>query len=328
MLSILVSVLPVFLFLGALIFLDSYKLVPIRSVLVTILAGCVVTVPAFLLNILALDRIGVDPLTLARYGAPVLEEALKSVYVVYLLRRKRIGFVVDAAIYGFAVGAGFSFIENLYYLESLPDQHLLLWVSRGLGTAVMHGGTTAMFALITKSITDRASNLRLSLMLPGLGVAIVMHSFYNHFVLSPLVPTAVLLVLLPVVFHQSEKSTKKWLGVGMDTDMQLLEMITGGDMALTKIGQYFLTLQQQFQGEIIADMICLVRLHTELAIRAKGILMMRSAGFEAPLGPDVKEKFDELKYLQKSIGKTGQMALSPVLHMSNRDLWQIYMLGG
>src|SRR5258706_12168640 len=129
-------------------FLDSYKLVPIRSVLLTILAGCVVTVPAFLLNKIALGQFGLDPSTYARYGAPVLEEALKSIYLIYLLKRKRIGFVVDAAIYGFAIGAGFSFIENLYYLEALPDQHLLLWVSRGLGTAVMHGGTTAMFALI------------------------------------------------------------------------------------------------------------------------------------------------------------------------------------
>src|SRR5436309_2591606 len=147
-------------------FLDSYKLVPIRSVLLTILAGCVATVPAFFLNRIALGGFGLDPLAHSLYVAPVLEESLKSIYLVYLLRRKRIGFVVDAAIYGFAIGAGFSFIENLYYLGSLPGQHLLLWVGRGVGTAVMHGGTTAMFALITKSITDRASTLKFPLMLP------------------------------------------------------------------------------------------------------------------------------------------------------------------
>ena len=75
-------------------------------------------------------------------------------------------------------------------------------------------------------------------------------------------------------------------------------------------------------------MICLVRLHTELAIRAKGVLMMRSAGFNPPSGPELPEKFAELKYLQKNIGKTGQLALAPLLHMSSRDLWQIHMLRG
>lgn len=328
MLSSLLSLLPVFLFLGALTFLDSYKLVPIRSILLAILLGCGTTIPAFLLNRIAFGFLPLDHDVYSRYVAPILEESLKSIYIIYLLRRKRIGFVVDAAIYGFSIGAGFSFVENLYYLESLPGQHLLLWAARGLGTAVMHGGTTAMFAIITKSLSERAPEPRLWHAMPGLAAAIAMHSFYNHFILSPLLPTALLVLIFPIVFHQSEKSTKRWLGVGLDTDMQLLEMITGGDIAQTKIGHYFQILQHQFRGEIIADMICLVRLHTELAIRAKGVLIMRSAGFDAPVGPEVREKFAELGYLQKSIGTTGQLALAPVLHMSSRDLWQIYMLGG
>ena len=33
-------------------------------------------------------------------------------------------------------------------------------------------------------------------------------------------------------------------------------------------------------------------------------------------------------YLEKSIGKTGLLALKPMLHMSHRDLWQLHMLGG
>ena len=328
MLSSLVSLLPVFLFLGALVFLDSYKLVPVRSILLTILIGCAVTIPPFLVRELAFRHLPLDDDVYARYGAPVVEELFKSIYLVILMRRRRIGFVVDAAIYGFSIGAGFSFIENLSYLQSLPGQHLLLWVARGLGTAIMHGGTTAIFAIITKGLSDRAAAPKLAHALPGLAAAMFMHSFYNHLILSPLLPTAILLVIFPIVFYESEKSTRKWLGIGLDTDIQLLDMITGGNIVQTKIGQYFHTLQQQFQGETIADMICLVRLHTELAIRAKGVLMMRTAGFHAPVGPEVKEKFDELKYLQKNIGKTGQLALAPVLHMTSRDLWQIYMLEG
>ena len=49
--------------------------------------------------------------------------------------------MIDAAIYGFAVGAGFAFIENIYYLHSLEHHKIVVWIIRGLGTAVMHGGT-------------------------------------------------------------------------------------------------------------------------------------------------------------------------------------------
>jgi len=33
-----------------------------------------------------------------------------------------------------------------------------------------------------------------------------------------------------------------------------------------------------------------------------------------------------LRYLETSIGRTGVLALQPMLGMSNKDLWQLYML--
>jgi RsiW-degrading membrane proteinase PrsW (M82 family) len=43
----------------------------------------------------------------------------------------RIGFLVDAAIFGFTVGSGFAVIENLYYLEQVPDAGRGTWIVRG-----------------------------------------------------------------------------------------------------------------------------------------------------------------------------------------------------
>ena len=60
----------------------------------------------------------------------------------------RIGFLVDAAIYGFAVGAGFALAENLYYLHLAAEAGMGTWIVRGFGTALMHGGTTALFAVM------------------------------------------------------------------------------------------------------------------------------------------------------------------------------------
>ena len=54
---------------------------------------------------------------------------------------------------------------------------------------------------------------------------------------------------------------------------------------------------------------------------------MREAGFEAPPPEDAPEKFAELKHLEKTIGRTGLLAIHPFLHSSSRDLWQLHMLG-
>ena len=35
---------------------------------------------------------------------------------------------------------------------------------------------------------------------------------------------------------------------------------------------------------------------------------------------------NELKYLEKSIGKTGKRALLPVFRVETKDLWQIFLL--
>jgi hypothetical protein len=72
-----------------------------------------------------------------------------------------------------------------------------------------------------------------------------------------------------------------------------------------------------------------MRLYTELSLRAKGILMLRENGLESPpADEETREKFTELRYLEKSIGVTGLRALRPVLKLRQRELWQLYMLEG
>jgi hypothetical protein len=96
----------------------------------------------------------------------------------------------------------------------------------------------------------------------------------------------------------------------------------------TPVGRYLATVRSRFPAEVIVDMMCFLRLRAELAIRAKGVLMMREAGFDTPSDPDVKDKFQELRYLEKTIGKTGLSALHPFVHTSTRDLWQLTVLEG
>ncbi len=329
-LSISVSLLPVFLFLAVLIFLDSYKLVKLRDVIITILIGCGVAYVAFFVNRFALDSTAIDIRLYARYGAPLTEEVLKAVYVIFLLKAHRAGFMVDAAIYGFAVGAGFAFLENIYYLQSLQESSLFVWIIRGFGTAVMHGGTTSIFATMAKNFADAKGSEPLSVFLPGLATAVAIHSFFNHFFLPPLISAVSVLLSLPLimllVFQQSERATRGWLGVGFDSDADLLKMIITGDVAKTRIGEYLQTLQTRFRGETVADLLCYLRIYLELSIQAKGILMMRQAGFDVPPDPDIKAKFEELEFLRKSIGITGQIAMSPFVRTKGRDLWQLQML--
>jgi len=67
-------------------------------------------------------------------------------------------------------------------------------------------------------------------------------------------------------------------------------------------------------------------LRVELSIRAKGILLARQSGFELPRDPETEARFAELRFLEHSIGRTGLLAMSPLFHFSDRDLWQFHMI--
>ncbi len=325
-----VSVVPVLAFLAGLVLLDSYKLVPMKAILTSTAIGVLAAGASVAINMAALssDAVGLD--LYVRYAAPAVEEICKALWPFILIRRRRVGFMVDAGVHGFAVGAGFAIIENVYYLQALEATSLFTWIVRGFGTAVMHGGTTAVFAMVAKNLTDIAGNESWWRFLAPLGLAVVIHSAYNHFFLPPLWNTLLILASLPplmlAIFQVSERATRQWLGVGFDTDADMLNMITSGNIGSTSLGQYLQTLSDRFKPEVVVDLLCYLRIYLELAVQAKGILMMREAGFEVPPAPDVEAKFAELSYLEKSIGRTGKLALLPFLRMSNRDLWQLHML--
>ena len=331
-LAVAVRVLPVFVFLGALVLIDSYKLVHLRAILLSVAAGMAAGLAAYAANVWLRPALGLDWDQYSRYVAPLVEEPLKAAFVVYLITRNRVGFVVDAAIHGFGIGTGFAFLENLYYVHAVPEATLWTWIVRGFGTAIMHGGATSIVAMVSKALQSRAGAFRLHLVLPGLCVAVVLHSLYNHFVLQPVLATALIVLVFPVlcvaVFQQSERETKAWLGTGFDTDQELLRAVRLGQVSGTPAGRYIATVKSRFPAEAIVDMMCFLRLRAELAIRAKGVLMMREAGFDVAPDPTVKDKFEELRYLEKSIGKTGLRALHPFIHTSTRDLWQLTVLDG
>ena len=327
----LVGLLPVLSFLGALLYLDSYKLVKLRDVIAVVVCGAAMAGASYAMNAQVLELIEIDFRIFSRYVAPVTEELLKGLLIVALIRTHRIGFLVDAAIVGFAVGTGFAMVENLYYLGLFPDARIGTWIVRGFGTAIMHGGATAVFAVMGLAMLDRARSAHWHAYLPGLAFAAVLHSAFNHFFFSPIVSTLGVMVVLPpllyAVFARSEKAVGNWLGKGFDADAEMLALINSGRLSDSPVGRYLHALKDKFRGPVVADLLCYLRLHTELALRAKGILLMRENGFDVPVDEATREKFAELRYLEKSIGRTGRLAIQPMLHMSHKDLWQLYMLG-
>ena len=326
-----IALLPVLLFLAGLVQLDGYKLVRLRMMFLLLVTGALAAAVSYLLNNLAFAHFHGSFVTYSRYVSPWIEESLKAALLVFLIRTRRVGLPVDAGIAGFAIGTGFAVVENLYYLAARPHTVLAVQVIRGFGTAIMHGGTAAILAMISNTLYERRPSGGLHLLLPGLFAAVALHTGYNYLLVRPALATLATLLVLPfviyLVFDHSERILRKWIEVDLDSDVKRLEAISTGRFLDSPSGRYLRALRDRFKGEQLADMLCYLRVHGELAVRAKGVLLLREAGMpDLPIDTETGARLAELGQLERAIGKTGMLALRPLMMATGKEIWQLTLL--
>jgi RsiW-degrading membrane proteinase PrsW (M82 family) len=325
----LIALAPALIFLIALWFMDSFRLVRPSSIGLALLYGAGAALGCEALHDWLMPVAGLDAPAFSRYVAPLTEEIAKAGFIGLLIARGRVGFLVDAALQGFAVGTGFAIVENATYLRDFGNAPLMLWAVRGLGTGVLHGATTAMAGIVGKAVADRHPRLRLPIA-PGVALAVMTHSLYNHLLAYPAVAAVVMLLALPVVvvavFERSERATREWVGAGLDLDLTLLQLVMSDGFQATRFGTYLRALPAHFEGVVVADMFCLLRIELELAVQAKARLIAHEAGLDLPVDDDVRAALAERAYLRRSIGRTGLLALEPLRVTSHRDDWHDHLL--
>lgn len=334
----LVSVLalgPVTLFLLALIYLDSFKLVTFMSVRFISVVGAVafgtlMGGACYYVSGLAMDAFDADFLHYSRYIAPVVEESLKATVMIYLISRDRVGFMIDAAIYGVGIGAGFALFENVYYYTVFPDANLSIWMVRGLGTAIMHGGATAILGVTALSLSERRAGFNPLNYLPGMIVAISLHAIFNQFVGYPVLSTAATIIILPLavlfVFDKSEHEAHEWLIHDYESHEHLLQAIRDGSFAHEEAGRFITDVTERLGKAHAEDVFEYLRIHTELVLRAEQLLLARERGEEMPPRPEDHENFAKIHALERKVGKTAMLAIWPHLKFSHKELWELHEL--
>jgi RsiW-degrading membrane proteinase PrsW (M82 family) len=136
---------------------------------------------ALQVNPLIEERVGII-LTLT-LTAPVVEEILKSLVLVYATRRRDFTYFVDGAVYGFAAGAGFALLENLLYLNGAgSDKGFAVAVTRTFSTALMHGSATALVGIALGRLRYGRGASRFASLFLGWAAAMALHIGFNNVV--------------------------------------------------------------------------------------------------------------------------------------------------
>jgi RsiW-degrading membrane proteinase PrsW (M82 family) len=326
----LIALLPVIVLVIVLYRLDSHRLLGTHFMVRIFFAGALSAIACSWINAFALENIALDFTRYTRYVAPLIEEMVKASIIVFLFRTNRIGFLVDAGILGFTVGAGFSFIENIYYLHLASDAHYGVWAVRGFGTAIMHGGATALFAIIAQTMTERHLKMNPLLYVPGLIVAFLVHAIFNHFPVSPILSTVVTLLILPAIlfllFERDKRTIHDFLEMDFASHKRLLKQIRHGEFSGCEAGRFLRDMKEKLSAPVAQEMIDYFCLHTELVLNAESILLAREQNISIEVGDEIRHRLREMHRLESHIGRAGLRALRPHLEFTAKDMWEIHRL--
>ena len=328
------ALLPVLVLLAAFVWLDVFKLMNPAEIALLLFAGIVGAIVAWPVAGRFLDTLPIGYSNYSRFVAPWLEEAIKALIIVLLFRLNRIGYKLDAVISGFAIGAGFSVVENIIYLIRFPDYGTGTWLVRGFGTAIMHGTTVAVLAAIAhefaeKETREAAADFDFSLMwfVPGYGVAVALHTAFNQFPDRPLLAMVVAAIVGPIaliaVLNLGTAEAQRWLAAECAEHRAQLEALRAGRWPNGPAGERIAALASRLDSEAVKRVRRYWELQAWLVAEAEETMMEEAAGDAEFDGGQVRAAFAELDGLRRALGRSTYAALRALLPFSRNDLWEV-----
>ena len=244
--------------------------------------------------------------------APIVEEILKSLVLVYFVRRPEFTYFVDGAIYGFAAGTGFAVIENLHYLSTGgADSGLLVALSRVFSTSLMHGSASALVGIALGRLRFGRGSRRLLSVLLGWVSAMTVHLTFNNLVNSQ--GSMVTLVLLVVIglggvglvaafIFWGLSEERKWLhdtlksSVGVSREeSSIVQKLEDLNTLLVPIGQHF--------GEEKRKLVeHLLHLEAQLGLKVKTQSLTPDPKLRESLGTQITDIRQQIDQMQHKIG--------------------------
>lgn len=328
-----IALLPVLALTAGFMWLDVFKLMSPWETLGLLALGGIAAAAAYPFSGVFLDRLPIGFNNYSRFVAPWIEEALKAIAIISLFRFNRIGFKLDAVISGFAVGAGFSVGENIFYLMRYPDLPPTVWMVRGLGTAVMHGTTLAVLAAIAHELAERETrgaagdyDFNPLWFVPGFFAAVAIHTLFNQFPRQPMTALLGTVIMAPIaligIFRFGAGEAQRWLAVESEAHRALLETLSSGRFQDDPAGRRIAALAARSDSQTAAHIHEYSQLLTRLVLIAEDTLLEQSTAadrIDADLGADLAR----LGELKRKVGRSTMVALTELLPFSRNDYWEL-----
>lgn len=295
---------------------------------------------ALIINRFMQHEMGVSYENLTRYNAPIVEEILKSLILVYFITRPRFRYLVDGAIYGFAAGIGFAVIENFYYISGDDGQGaaLSLAISRVLSASLMHATASSLVGIALGRVrrTQFTGIRKYGWPIVGGPVAILVHVAYNSAVqIEGLTPSLLLLlgitigiggsVIIGVIINQglAEEKARFAETLGLDVGVTSAEVRALQTLGTNHIEEVLEQLSDYFGSEKADKIRRLLVTQANIGILSNNLRSPASERMKKAWQGEIDELRADADKLRQQIGAYVMSFLRGIFPEDDLHTWEV-----
>lgn len=262
------------------------------------------------------------------FSAPVLEEVLKIIFLIWLMHSMTINYAIDGTAYGFSIGTGFAVAENLFYISLNPSGSLTETLIRVFSVSLMHAFTSGVVGTIIGSNNYQGARVRVPRMVLSILFAIAIHGVFNLSVsVFTGIPLAIVgiaigaggIVVLGVVIRNSLDIEKASINRHLS-----LELSSGELQAALKPIDVANIIRENIDsvGERRAKLIVqYVNLQSRRGILSKTLSLNQRTKFNRILEQKLEIIEHQLKTLRGEMGLYNWVWLRSALPSDESDIW-------
>jgi len=324
-------------FLGIIRRFDFYQTGQYRIILLSLVLGGIAYTPAALTNGFMIGPGHISKEIIERYIAPVQEEIFKGLFLFYLVRRYRLTYSVDGALYGFAVGTGFAVLENLSYISGDPSEVMVITIQRIFTTSLVHAFSSAAVGIALGRFHLETSKSKWQVPAVGLLIAIGQHMLYNniiHLIDKPdsneillyitFVPGIPGIFFIRYVMQRGVKQARNWIKVklGMEDRVTRSEVAAVDHLASPR--EVLFPVLERFGAETASQVEKLLYLQARLGIKRKSLDSIQSNhAIYNTVESEIKEMRTEIEKVQREIGAYAMLFVRGLFTEEMISVWDL-----
>lgn len=264
-----------------------------------------------------------------RITAPVLEEILKSLILIYLVRRADFNYVVDGAIYGFGAGIGFAIIENWEYVTGHPEIALGIAIARVFSTNLVHATGSGLIGSALAFQRGENTAPAWTAVILGYLFSIAFHMGFNTTVSAGtflffaigigLVGTA----LIWFVIRRGLNTQKIWVGEKLGMNDRVTRSEAKISVKIEQLREALTPVEKQFGFVTLKIVEDLIRKQAEIGIKRKLLEKTASESKRQEIEKIIKGLNREMEALRKQAGPYCMMLVRTVYLEQDLLVWDL-----